>query len=71
MAQAGWLSRPRKRRVGPDRSIFTRMGASDDLAGGQSTFMLEMDRDDQRFTAPGDRSLRDSDDEIEPGDRAR
>jgi DNA mismatch repair protein MutS len=29
-------------RLGPVDRIFTRIGASDDLAGGQSTFMLEM-----------------------------
>ncbi|MBC7983899.1 MAG: DNA mismatch repair protein MutS, partial [Candidatus Obscuribacterales bacterium] len=29
-------------RVGPVDRIFTRIGASDDLAGGRSTFMLEM-----------------------------
>ena len=29
-------------RLGPIDRIFTRIGASDDLAGGQSTFMLEM-----------------------------
>jgi DNA mismatch repair protein MutS len=29
-------------RVGPIDRIFTRIGASDDLAGGRSTFMLEM-----------------------------
>ncbi|HEX2585867.1 MAG TPA: DNA mismatch repair protein MutS, partial [Steroidobacteraceae bacterium] len=29
-------------RIGPVDRIFTRIGASDDLAGGRSTFMLEM-----------------------------
>ena len=29
-------------RIGPIDRIFTRIGASDDLAGGRSTFMLEM-----------------------------
>ncbi|HEY6642271.1 DNA mismatch repair protein MutS [Povalibacter sp.] len=29
-------------RVGPVDRVFTRIGASDDLAGGRSTFMLEM-----------------------------
>ena len=34
---------PAKRAVlGPLDRIFTRIGASDDLAGGRSTFMLEM-----------------------------
>ena len=31
-----------KLRVGPVDRIFTRIGASDDLAGGRSTFMVEM-----------------------------
>ncbi|MGE0072500.1 MAG: DNA mismatch repair protein MutS, partial [Thiomonas sp.] len=29
-------------RIGPLDAIYTRIGASDDLAGGQSTFMVEM-----------------------------
>jgi DNA mismatch repair protein MutS len=29
-------------RIGPVDRVFTRIGASDDLAGGRSTFMLEM-----------------------------
>jgi DNA mismatch repair protein MutS len=29
-------------RLGPIDRIFTRIGASDDLAGGRSTFMVEM-----------------------------
>src|SRR5690606_20843935 len=29
-------------RIGPIDRIFTRIGASDDLAGGRSTFMVEM-----------------------------
>jgi DNA mismatch repair protein MutS len=29
-------------RIGPIDAIFTRIGASDDLAGGRSTFMVEM-----------------------------
>ena len=29
-------------RIGPIDRVFTRIGASDDLAGGRSTFMLEM-----------------------------
>ena len=32
-------------RIGPIDRIFTRIGAADDLAGGQSTFMVEMTRD--------------------------
>ena len=34
---------PSKRaRLGPVDQIFTRIGAADDLAGGRSTFMVEM-----------------------------
>ncbi len=32
----------RRARLGPIDQIFTRIGASDDLAGGRSTFMVEM-----------------------------
>ena len=32
----------RRARIGPIDQIFTRIGASDDLAGGRSTFMVEM-----------------------------
>jgi len=32
----------RAARIGPIDRVFTRIGASDDLAGGRSTFMLEM-----------------------------
>ena len=34
--------RRRRARIGPIDQIFTRIGASDDLAGGRSTFMVEM-----------------------------
>ena len=34
--------RPARRRIGPIDQIFTRIGAADDLAGGRSTFMVEM-----------------------------
>jgi DNA mismatch repair protein MutS len=33
---------PAAARIGPVDAIFTRIGASDDLAGGRSTFMVEM-----------------------------
>jgi DNA mismatch repair protein MutS len=42
MAQAGLFIPARKATVGLVDRIFTRVGASDDLAGGQSTFMVEM-----------------------------
>lgn len=42
MAQIGSFVPARSARIGVVDSIFTRVGASDDLAAGQSTFMLEM-----------------------------
>ncbi|HJK19282.1 MAG TPA: DNA mismatch repair protein MutS, partial [Methanocorpusculum sp.] len=42
MAQIGSFVPARYARIGMVDRIFTRVGASDDLAGGQSTFMVEM-----------------------------
>jgi len=42
MAQIGSFVPADSARIGVVDKIFTRVGASDDLAGGQSTFMLEM-----------------------------
>ena len=42
MAQAGSFVPAKSARIGIVDKIFTRVGASDDLASGQSTFMLEM-----------------------------
>lgn len=42
MAQIGSFVPAGKARIGVTDSIFTRVGASDDLAAGQSTFMVEM-----------------------------
>ena len=42
MAQIGSFVPARDARVGVVDKVFTRVGASDDLAAGQSTFMLEM-----------------------------
>lgn len=42
MAQAGLYIPAASARVGIVDRLFTRVGASDDLAGGQSTFMVEM-----------------------------
>ena len=42
MAQIGSYVPARAARVGIVDKVFTRVGASDDLASGQSTFMLEM-----------------------------
>ncbi len=42
MAQIGSFVPAREARLGIVDKVFTRVGASDDLASGQSTFMLEM-----------------------------
>ncbi len=42
MAQAGSFVPAKSARIGIIDKVFTRVGASDDLASGQSTFMLEM-----------------------------
>ena len=42
MAQIGSFVPAKSARIGVTDAIFTRVGASDDLAAGQSTFMLEM-----------------------------
>ena len=42
MAQMGSFVPARSARIGVVDQIFTRIGASDDLASGQSTFMVEM-----------------------------
>jgi DNA mismatch repair protein MutS len=42
MAQIGSFVPARDARIGIVDKLFTRVGASDDLASGQSTFMLEM-----------------------------
>ncbi|MDE2518897.1 MAG: DNA mismatch repair protein MutS, partial [Methanocorpusculum sp.] len=42
MAQIGCFVPARYAKIGMVDRIFTRVGASDDLAGGQSTFMVEM-----------------------------
>ena len=42
MAQIGSFVPAREARIGIVDRLFTRVGASDDLASGQSTFMLEM-----------------------------
>jgi DNA mismatch repair protein MutS len=42
LARIGSYVPARAARIGPIDRVFTRIGASDDLAGGRSTFMLEM-----------------------------
>ena len=42
MAHTGCFVPARKAIIGPLDQIYTRVGASDDLAGGRSTFMVEM-----------------------------
>jgi len=42
MAHVGSFVPARAARLGPLDQIFTRIGAADDLAGGRSTFMVEM-----------------------------
>jgi DNA mismatch repair protein MutS len=42
MAHVGAFVPVRAARIGPVDQIFTRIGAADDLAGGRSTFMVEM-----------------------------
>ncbi|MBZ6496247.1 DNA mismatch repair protein MutS [Natrinema longum] len=43
LAQVGSFVPARAARITPVDRIFTRVGASDDIAGGRSTFMVEMD----------------------------
>jgi DNA mismatch repair protein MutS len=42
LAYAGSFVPARAARIGPVDRVFTRIGAADDLAGGRSTFMVEM-----------------------------
>ncbi|HEX6268121.1 MAG TPA: DNA mismatch repair protein MutS [Burkholderiales bacterium] len=42
MAHVGCYVPAKAARIGPIDQIFTRIGAADDLAGGRSTFMVEM-----------------------------
>jgi DNA mismatch repair protein MutS len=42
LACCGSFVPARRARIGPIDQIFTRIGAADDLAGGRSTFMVEM-----------------------------
>lgn len=42
LSRVGSFVPAKRARIGPVDQIFTRIGASDDLAGGRSTFMVEM-----------------------------
>jgi len=57
MAQAGSFVPARDARIGIVDRVFTRVGASDDIAGGRSTFMVEMTELAEILDHAGDRSL--------------
>src|SRR5262245_18076549 len=57
MAHAGSFVPARAARIGPIDQIFTRIGAADDLAGGRSTFMVEMTESAAILHNATDRSL--------------
>ena len=57
MAQMGSFVPAKAARIGLVDRVFTRIGASDDLAGGQSTFMVEMNEVAEILRAATSRSL--------------
>jgi DNA mismatch repair protein MutS len=57
LAHAGSFVPARRAVIGPVDRIFTRIGASDDLAGGRSTFMVEMTEAANILHNAGPRSL--------------
>ncbi|MBM4078342.1 MAG: DNA mismatch repair protein MutS [Planctomycetes bacterium] len=57
MAQMGSFVPAREARIGVADRIFTRVGASDELARGQSTFMVEMNETANILNNATDRSL--------------
>jgi DNA mismatch repair protein MutS len=57
LAHAGSFVPATTARIGSLDRIFTRIGASDDLAGGRSTFMVEMTEAAEILNNAGDRSL--------------
>jgi DNA mismatch repair protein MutS len=57
MAHAGSFVPAKSARIGPVDQIFTRIGAADDLAGGRSTFMVEMTESANILHNATDRSL--------------
>ncbi len=57
MAYAGCFVPAQQAELGPFERIFSRIGASDDLAGGRSTFMVEMQETANILHNAGPRSL--------------
>ncbi len=57
LAHVGAFVPARAARIGPVDQIFTRIGAADDLAGGRSTFMVEMTESANILHNATDRSL--------------
>ena len=57
LAQSGFYVPAAEARIGLVDRIFARVGAQDDLAAGQSTFMVEMLETAAILAAAGDRSL--------------
>ena len=57
LAHAGSYVPARAARIGPVDRIFTRIGAADDVAGGRSTFMVEMTETANILHNATDRSL--------------
>ena len=57
LAHAGSYVPAERAEIGPLDRIFTRIGASDDLAGGRSTFMVEMTETANILNNATDRSL--------------
>jgi len=57
LACAGSFIPARSARIGPIDRIFSRIGASDDLAGGRSTFMVEMEETANILHNASDQSL--------------
>jgi DNA mismatch repair protein MutS len=57
LAHVGSFVPAKAARIGPVDQIFTRIGAADDLAGGRSTFMVEMTESANILHNATDRSL--------------
>jgi DNA mismatch repair protein MutS len=57
LAYIGCFVPAKRAQIGPLDRIFTRIGASDDLAGGRSTFMLEMTETANILNNATDKSL--------------